>query len=283
MATYVIGDIQGCYDALQALLEKIHFDPARDRLWALGDLVNRGPHSLATLRFFQQLGDSGLSVLGNHDLHLLALGCGQDKHLKPQDTLQPILQAPDREELLDWLRRQPLLYHAEELGAVLLHAGLPPQWDFAQAKRLAAELQAWLSGPDYAQFFAHYHGDTPKLWSEELSGWERLRFIAAAFTRLRYCSKKKGKMLLNKKLAPEVEQALSKKKIYPWFLHPQRRSRDLRILFGHWSTLGYYSGNGVYALDTGCLWGGRLSALRLEDYQLIQVTCQAARRPEEVS
>lgn len=280
MATYVVGDLQGCIEPLQRLLEKINFNTATDTLWATGDLVNRGPDSLEVLRFFKRSNIKAMSVLGNHDLHLLAVACGQLSNHKPQDTLHKVLSAPDRIELLEWLRHLPILHYAEEYDTYLLHAGIPPQWSALEARAYARELEACLRGPNYGEFFRYYYGETAKRWSPELSNWERLRFIASAFTRLRYCSRK-GKMLLKKKLAPEVERRLTQKMIYPWFQHPDRQNRDMRIVCGHWSTLGYYVGDGIYALDTGCLWGGRLTALRLDDFQVFQVGCDAARRPQD--
>lgn len=273
MAIYVIGDIQGCFSQFQALLTMIEYNPTQDVLWSVGDLVNRGPHSLETLRFFRQLDDKAVVALGNHDLHLLAVAQGNEKHLKPQDTLHPILQAPDRDDLLAWLRRRPLLHH--EFGYTLIHAGLPPQWDLATASRCAAELETVLRGPQHVEFLSEYiYGNTPKLWSEDLSGWDRLRFITNCFTRLRYCDRD-GALLLKKKHAPGKGTADD----HPWFLHPHRASRELQIVFGHWSTLGYYAANNVYALDSGCLWGGKLTAFRLEDKQVFQHPCPQSRTP----
>lgn len=266
MALYAIGDVQGCFDPLRRLLDKLAFDPSRDQLWFTGDLVNRGPHSLDTLRFVKQLGDAAVTVLGNHDLHLLAVATRKRKpHRK--DTLHEVLAAPDTEELLDWLRRRPLLHQQREL--YLIHAGLPPQWDMATAKALAGEVEAVLCSEAYAEFFDHMYGDRPDLWSADLSGWRRLRFITNCLTRMRYCDAE-GRLDLTCKLAPGDAPA----HLLPWFAVPQRRSLDDTIVFGHWSTLGFYADQGCYCLDTGCLWGGELTALRLDgDMQRISVGC----------
>ncbi len=278
MATYAIGDIQGCYAQFQGLLAMLDYDPKRDLLWSVGDLVNRGPDSLAVLRFFYQLGDRARVVLGNHDMHLLALAFGNEKHHKPTDTLGPILEAPDRGELLDWLRHQPLLHFDPTLNCAMLHAGLPPQWGLADALRHAAEVEGVLRGPRHREFFSeHMFGETPKLWSEALQGWERIRFIVGSFTRLRYCDEK-GALVLKKKHAPG--QGTSDD--HPWFLHPDRASRRECLVFGHWSTLGYYARRNVYALDTGCLWGGQLTALRLEDRQPFHYACPRSQDPHRV-
>jgi bis(5'-nucleosyl)-tetraphosphatase (symmetrical) len=186
VAVYAIGDIQGCFHELQHLLTQLRFDPAQDRLWFAGDLVNRGPHSLETLRFVRNLGPAALTVLGNHDLHLLAVASVPSK-LKAKDTLHPILDATDRDELLDWLRHQPLLHHDTDLGYTLVHAGLPPQWDLKQAQQCAHEVETQLRSANYADFFSHMYGDEPTQWSDTLTRWDRLRFITNCFTRLRYC------------------------------------------------------------------------------------------------
>ena len=274
MAIYAIGDIQGCFDELQALLAMCHFDPATDRLWFTGDLVNRGPDSLAVLRFVHGLGDSAVTVLGNHDLHLLAVAEGLGKLHKP-DTLQAILKAPDRDELLHWLRHRPLLHHDARLNTALLHAGLPPQWDLREARAYSAEVEAVLHGNDYREFFAHMYGDKPRRWAMDLAGWERLRFIVNCFTRLRFC-RIGGELCLKAKGEPGTQPA----GCVPWFQVPGRRSTQTRIVFGHWSTLGLYHGDNVLALDTGCLWGGLLTAARLDgEAQIISCDCSGYRRP----
>ncbi|HEY9198436.1 MAG TPA: symmetrical bis(5'-nucleosyl)-tetraphosphatase [Gammaproteobacteria bacterium] len=276
MAVYAIGDIQGCHRELQQLLALLKFDPARDCLWFAGDLVNRGPHSLEVLRFVRGLGDAALTVLGNHDLHLLA-AVDHPARIKARDTLHAILDAPDREDLLDWLRRQPLLHHDAELGYTLVHAGLPPQWDLAQAQACAREVETVLRGGDHAEFFTHMYGDAPDAWSADLRGWDRLRFITNCLTRLRYCSSE-GRLALACKGAPGSQPA----GLVPWFEAPRRRSRDLNILFGHWSTLGARNDPGIYPLDSGCLWGGQLTALRLDgEPHWVRVPCVGARVPGE--
>jgi len=269
MATYAIGDIQGCYRELRALLDRIAFDPALDRLWLVGDLVNRGPDSLAVLRFVRGLGSAALAVLGNHDLHLLACAWGGRKPHR-LDTLEAILQAPDREPLLDWLSARPLLHHDSASGVAMVHAGLPPQWSLAAALRHAREMEAVLRGEDRAEFTRRMYGDEPDRWSEDLTGWDRLRFIVNSFTRMRYCTID-GRLDLKVKAAPGEQPS----DLLPWYAVSTRASRDTRILFGHWATLGLAAeataAHNVVHLDTGCVWGGRLSALRLDDGALYSV------------
>ncbi|MBI5613202.1 MAG: symmetrical bis(5'-nucleosyl)-tetraphosphatase [Gammaproteobacteria bacterium] len=267
MAVYAIGDVQGCHDALQALLEKIRFDPACDRLWFVGDLVNRGPQSAAVLRFVMGL-EAAVCVLGNHDLHLLAVAAGQAR-TRREDTLDDVLSAPDRDALLHWLRTRPLLHHDAALGYTLVHAGLLPSWDLGLARALAAEAEAALRGPAVDRLFAQMYGDQPDRWDPALAGWPRLRVIVNAFTRLRYCSAD-GRM----DLAPKGVPGSQPPGLLPWFQVPGRKSRALRILFGHWSTLGLWNGDGAIGLDSGCLWGGRLSALRLDaEPEFFSVPC----------
>jgi bis(5'-nucleosyl)-tetraphosphatase (symmetrical) len=258
MATYAIGDIQGCYDDLMRLLERIHFDDQDDHLWFAGDLVNRGPDSLAVLHFVKGLGTRAVSVLGNHDLHLLAVAAGNAK-LRKNDTLDGILEAPNRDELLDWLRHRPILHHDAALGYTLVHAGLPPQWDLPQAQICAHELEDALRGSGHGEFFRQMYGDEPRRWRADLRGMDRLRFIVNCFTRLRYCSDA-GDLELKHKGAPGTQPEAC----LPWFEVPGRASASLHLLFGHWSTLGDISSHNVYPLDTGCVWGGRLTALRLD-------------------
>lgn len=265
MATYAIGDIQGCYDELQQLLEQIRFDPAQDRLWFVGDLVNRGPKSLEVLRLVRSLGDSAITVLGNHDLHLIAVDAGIGQ-LHKSDTLDEILAAPDRAELLHWLRCQRLL-HAEG-DFVLVHAGLLPQWTVAQAAELAHEVEAALRGPDYVDFITHMYGNAPQGWQDDLSGHKRLRAIVNAFTRLRICTPQ-GEMEF--KFKGEVENI--PQGYQPWFEVSQRKTANATVIFGHWSALGLLLRDKVVALDTGCLWGGPMTAIRLDDRKLFQVAC----------
>ena len=257
MTTWAIGDVQGCYDELRSLLDRIGFDPAGDRLWFAGDLVNRGPKSLEVLRFVRDIG--AVTVLGNHDLHLLA-SARLPQYRKRKDTLGRVLAAPDADELLDWLHRRPLLHHDPDSGYTLIHAGLPPQWDLDRARACAREVETVLRGPDYSHFFDDMYGDDPVQWSDDLDGNARLRYIVNCFTRLRYCDAR-GRLALQEKGPPGSQPPGFR----PWFAWPQRRSRDMNILFGHWSTLGAYDGDGVHALDTGCLWGGKLTALRIEE------------------
>lgn len=268
MTTYAIGDIQGCYDALQNLLHKIAFQPGRDRLLLTGDLVNRGPQSLEVLRFVKSLGSSAITVLGNHDLHLLAVAHGGTQ--KPRDTLQPVLNAPDRDELLSWLQQQPLAYRDTDSGVLLIHAGLPPQWDTQQALALAAEASAEISGPRGGDFFRQMYGNQPDLWDEQLQGMARLRFIVNCFTRLRYCDAR-GRLEMKSKGAPGTQPPV----LMPWFEVPGRKSAGTRILFGHWSTLGqiHWPQAQVHGLDTGCIWGGCLTALNLADGTTTNVGC----------
>ncbi|MDB5986988.1 MAG: symmetrical bis(5-nucleosyl)-tetraphosphatase [Nevskia sp.] len=268
MATYAIGDLQGCLTPLKHLLEKLRFDPVQDQLWFAGDLVNRGPESAATLRFVRALGSSASVVLGNHDLHLLAVANGRRSGRR--DTLDDILHAPDRDELLDWLRQQPLLVEDAEHGIAMLHAGLPPQWTLAQARSCAREAEAALRGTDYLELLRQMYGDEPSLWDDALSGYQRLRFIVNCFTRLRYCDAS-GRIAPEPKGAPGEQTA----GLMPWFMAPQRKSSDYTIVFGHWSTLGKvaWPEHHVYGLDTGCVWGGQLTALRLDDGAIESVSC----------
>jgi len=275
MATYAIGDIQACFDELMQLLEVLRFDEARDRLWFTGDLVNRGTQSAEVLRFVKSLGDKAVVVLGNHDLHLLAVAA-RVTHLRPKDSFMDVLEAYDRNTLLDWLRHRPLLHHDARLGYTLIHAGLPPQWDLATARACAQEAEGMLRGADADAFFKQMYGDQPSQWRADLLGMERLRFIINCFTRLRYCDGE-GRLALRDKGAPgsQAPDAM------PWFQVPGRKSADLKILFGHWSTLGRYQGDGVYSLDSGCVWGGSLTALRLDDGQWFGVACEGACAPGE--
>ena len=283
MAVYAIGDVQGCYDDLMALLDEIHFDLSKDRLWFTGDLVNRGPDSLRVLRFVRDLGDSAVTVLGNHDLHMLALA----EKLAPfhrSDTLEEIFNASDREELLTWVRQQPLMFHDESLRFTMVHAGLPPQWGLAQAQQVAAEVEVVLQGENYREFLANMYGDEPDTWNENLAGWERLRFITNCFTRLRYCNAD-GQLCLQSRGEPGTQLP----GFLPWYEIPERKSKDLRIVFGHWSTLGLYRESfgqrgGVFALDTGCLWGGLLTAMRLDGplsdgREIYSYNCPGHKRP----
>jgi bis(5'-nucleosyl)-tetraphosphatase (symmetrical) len=269
MSVYAVGDLQGCLDPLKRLLDRVRFDPAGDRLWLVGDLVNRGPRSLETLRFVRGLGEAATTVLGNHDLHLLAIHQGVHK-VRRRDTVQAILDAPDRHELMDWLRRQPLLHHDPELRWTMVHAGLPPQWDLETARACAREVEAALRGNDHRLLLERMYADKPDLWSPDLRAWDRLRFIINCFTRLRFCSAD-GHVDMEHKGAPGDQPP----HLMPWFAVPGRRSARERIVFGHWSTLGLYQADDVLALDTGCVWGQSLAMARLDgnDVRIMQTGC----------
>ncbi|MBV5311200.1 symmetrical bis(5'-nucleosyl)-tetraphosphatase [Chromatium okenii] len=265
MPIYAIGDIQGCLTELQILLHQLQFNPQQDRLWLVGDLVNRGPDSLAVLRFIRTLGDAAVVVLGNHDLHLLALAAGNLKHAN-KSNLDAVLQAPDRDELLHWLRQRPLLHHDAARELTLIHAGLPPQWTLADARAAASELENVLRSDDYQTFLLAVYGNQPAQWSPNLTGIDRLRFITNCLTRLRFCTPD-GRLALKEK----GEIGSQTPGLIPWFQVANRRTRHDRIIFGHWSTLGYYAGDNVWAIDSGCLWGGTLTALRVEPLPLTPI------------
>jgi bis(5'-nucleosyl)-tetraphosphatase (symmetrical) len=272
MPTYAIGDLQGCHDALLHLLDEIRFDPKADRLLFVGDLVNRGPDSLAVLRLVKSLGDAAICVLGNHDLHLLALAEGLGR-IHKGDTLEPILAAPDRDELLHWLRHQKLAWREGEF--LMVHAGVLPGWTVDDTMQRAAEAESALRGPHYRDFFERMYGNVPIAWDNNLQGIERLRTIVNTFTRLRYCTAE-GEMDFHHKGAPGTQPA----GWLPWFDVPGRKSAGTTIMIGHWSTLGLINRPDLIALDTGCLWGGKLTAVRLEDRQVFAVTCPQASRPK---
>jgi bis(5'-nucleosyl)-tetraphosphatase (symmetrical) len=276
MAVWAIGDVQGCLQPLERLLKLIRFDAAHDTLWFTGDLVNRGPDSLAVLRFVRALGDRAVTVLGNHDLHLLAIDAGRPA--RRRDTVDDVLRAPDRRALIDWLRQLPLLHHDAALGYTLVHAGLWPGWTPEDARRLAAEAGAVLRGASLNDFVAHMYGDLPDRWNESLRGHDRVRVIINAFTRIRYCDLDGG-MDLHQKGAPGSQPP----DLLPWFAVPTRRHQDLRIIFGHWSTLGRYQDHGVIGLDSGCVWGGELTAVRLDtrEPEFASVPCPPALSPHD--
>ncbi|MHB0992212.1 MAG: symmetrical bis(5'-nucleosyl)-tetraphosphatase [Burkholderiales bacterium] len=263
MSTYAIGDLQGCFAALQQMLKQIDFDPAVDRIYLLGDLVNRGDNSLAVLRWARENGIQ--AILGNHDLHLLALAEGMAEPL-PGDTLHAILAAPDREELLRWLRNLPLAVRVN--GYLLVHAGLLPQWTIPQSLELAAEVHTILRSDNYRLFLEQMYGNKPDCWHDELTGMPRLRVITNAMTRLRFCTPD-GEMDFKAKGDPRHPPT----GYLPWFQVPDRLSAGFPIVFGHWSALGLHVDSDCIALDTGCLWGGKLSALRLEDRMVFQINC----------
>ena len=269
----LIGDLQGCCDPLDRLLDLAGFSPSRDRLVMLGDLVNRGPASLQVLQRLAALGGSARCVLGNHDLHLLAVAHGV-RRAHRSDTVQQVLDSPDRQHWLQWLRHQPLALM--ESGWLCVHAGLPPAWDAAQALERAAEVSTALAGPDLPGLLAHLFGNEPSRWEDSLQGADRLRFIVNALTRIRFCAED-GTLELQTKEGLAATPA----GLYPWFDAPGRRSAGQAIAFGHWSTLGLVNRPDLLGLDTGCVWGGTLSAARVDDgrRELLQVPCTQAQAP----
>lgn len=273
MAIYAVGDIQGCYDELCALVDLIAFDPAQDTLWIAGDLVNRGPQSLAVLRYLYGLGKAAVIVLGNHDVHLLAASVGA-RPMHPKDSFQDVLTAPDSDELLQWLRSQPLMYYDAGLNIAMVHAGLVPQWTIQAALSYTQEVHEALQGVSYQEVLANIYHNTSTMWRYDIPGMERLSVIMNACTRLRYCTQA-GSMSLNAKWLPGTQPS----EYFPWYAVPERKSADTRIVFGHWAALsgrvlGKYN---VYALDTGCVWGGKLRALRLDDFKIFEVESHRAK------
>lgn len=266
MATYAIGDIQGCLTPLKKLLDRIRFDPSSDRLWFVGDLVNRGPHSLEVLRFVKGLEDRCVVVLGNHDLHLLAVHCGITR-LRKQDTLQPVMEAPDAEELLDWLRRQSMLHQEGEY--LLVHAGILPQWSVEQAMQLAGEVEDALRSEAYDTLLPFIYRSEETRWSDTIPAPARLGVITNVLTRMRMCSRE-GLIDLSFKGPPEQAPA----GLTPWFRLPPRTRRTETVVCGHWSALGVYMDEGVIALDGGYVWGNELACLRLEDKKLYTIACR---------
>ena len=283
MALYLIGDIQGCDDALQRLMGAIDFSPSRDTLFVLGDLVNRGPDSLAVLRRLMRLGAAARCLLGNHDLHLLAVAHGV-RAQRRNDTLSQVLSAPDRPALLEWLQAQPLAMLENLLGheVLMVHAGVLPSWSAQKTLALAAEVQAVLRGSDTLAFFSRMYGDEPAQWRDDLSGAARLRAIVNVLTRMRFCTFDDRIDLDTKEGAAAAPPGF-----WPWFDAPGRQTASTTVAFGHWSTLGWIDRRDVLSLDTGCVWGGSLSAVRLSagrdarhpGYALVQVPCAQAQRP----
>jgi bis(5'-nucleosyl)-tetraphosphatase (symmetrical) len=260
MAIYAIGDVQGCYDELAQLLEKIHFDSSRDTLWFCGDLVNRGGQSLAVLRQVQSFGKSAICVLGNHDLSLLAIAeRSQEAQAKANPELREVLFAPDRDSLLNWLRTRPLLHIDHTLNFALVHAGFAPGWTLERAERAAREVETRLAGDGGKRLLLAMFGNKPDIWSPKLRGIERLRATINVMTRLRFCDVR-GRIAYDEKGAPGSQ----KPGLYPWFEVPGRKPYETRIICGHWSTLGRFQGMGIYAIDGGCVWGGELIALRID-------------------
>jgi bis(5'-nucleosyl)-tetraphosphatase (symmetrical) len=271
MATYAIGDVQGCHAALEALLDRVGFNATRDRLWFVGDLVNRGPQSVEVLRFVRGLGSAAVVVLGNHDLHLLTSAAGLAKP-RSDDTLDDVLNAPDRDHLLEWLRFRPMVHAEDEY--FLVHAGLLPAWSTAQAQDLAAEVEHELRVKRYRDFLAELYGSRPAAWSDALTGMDRLRVIVNAMTRMRFVSAD-GTM----EFATKGEAANAPPGYMPWFDVPRRASRNAAVVCGHWSALGLRIRPDLLALDTGCVWGGPLTAVRLEDRRVYQTPGVVAQRP----
>jgi bis(5'-nucleosyl)-tetraphosphatase (symmetrical) len=269
MALYAIGDVQGCDAELGELLSVLKFSADRDSLWFVGDLVNRGPDSLKVLRRIRALGDAAAVILGNHDLHLLAVAYGGAR-LRDDDTLDEVLAAPDRAVLLEWLGSRPMMHEDPSLKLCMVHAGLPPQWDLPLARDCAHELERALRR-DPVKLFGRMYGDQPDRWDDALEGEDRLRFIANCLTRLRYLDAD-GRLALRAKGSPQKAQS---KSLIPWFEARDARWRGSRIVFGHWSTLGFFNNADVTGLDTGCVWDGRLTALRLDvpDAEPVQVAC----------
>ena len=281
MASYLIGDIQGCNQAFQTLLEKVSFSPSTDHIYLLGDLVNRGPDSLGVLRFCMAHEGSIHPVLGNHDLHLLAAAHGI-RTTGQRDTLQAILAAPERERLLDWLARQPLVRHLQspkKQDLLLLHAGVLPQWSLENTLAYAQEVQTCLSGPRRVEFLRHMYGNTPAAWHGQLAGFDRLRVIVNALTRLRFCSPEGVMDFASSEAADSAPAGL-----LPWFDCPQRQTAGCMIAFGHWSTLGLLQRPELLGLDTGCVWGRALTAMQINEQdftqrQLYQIPCPQAQSP----
>jgi len=262
MAIYAIGDLQGCYDSLQLLLEKIEFSPEKDQLWFAGDLVNRGKKSLKTIRFVKSLGDSAIVVLGNHDITLLAMYYGV---LPANTSLKKLLKAKDCDELIEWLRTRPVLHVDDSLGFCMAHAGISPEWTLKKAQKYAKEIEVPLRGANTKVWLENVYGNKPRRWSKKLESYARHRYILNSFTRMRYCDKKDGALNFSLKSAPVYQSKMRKRnKKVPWFLWSKRKSIPLRIIFGHWSSLGYYQDENVIGLDTGCVWGGQLTAIRLD-------------------
>ena len=258
MATYAIGDIQGCAVPFEELLDDLDFDPAQDRVWLTGDLVNRGPHSLETLRIVKGFGQSAVTVLGNHDLHLLAVAEGI-REPRPGDSLKKILKAPDRDELIHWLRQLPMVHLDRELKALMVHAGVYPGWGPSKVQRRGAEVEAVLRSDDYAEFLRAMYGSEPRKWSGKLEGMDRLRFITNSLTRMRYVDTQR-RLDFDQKGPPGSQPP----RLAPWYVHPKMKCDGWRVVCGHWSALGFSRQGNIISLDSGCVWGGALTAVRLD-------------------
>ncbi|MEZ5564626.1 MAG: symmetrical bis(5'-nucleosyl)-tetraphosphatase [Gammaproteobacteria bacterium] len=270
MAIYAIGDVQGCCDELERLLDALHFDTSSDELWLTGDLVNRGPRSLATLRLVRSLGDRATVVLGNHDLHLIALAYGNRTRAHNSRELTDVIDAPDGQELVEWLRQRPLAYYRPELNTLMVHAGVVPEWDAPLTMKLSAEVEQVLQGPGCAGYIRDLYGDQPARWSPQLVGQERLRFITNCLTRVRYC-RADGTLNLEETGPPGSQPP----GLHPWFELPGRKSAGVRMVFGHWASLGLLIDDNLLGLDTGCVWGRRLTAVRLDGVpETTSIACQ---------
>jgi len=269
MAIFAVGDIQGCLGSLRTALDQAGFKPRSDILWCVGDLINRGPQSLDTLRFIQDLDNRAICVLGNHDITLLALAAGAP--VRTNHQLQEVLDAPDLDAHIHWLRHRPVLHYDAELKTIMVHAGIFPQWSPAQAQTYAEELQDFLRKDNWAQNIYRLYGSRPRRWKKSRQGFKRIRFISNSFTRMRYIDDK-GRLDLDCKQAPQkCPEGLT-----PWFEVSERKTRHIRIVFGHWATLGLHAGDNVWGLDSGCVWGGKMTLLRVDvkKPQLFQVSCK---------
>lgn len=280
MTCYAIGDLQGCYGAFMQLLDKLQFDPANDQLWLAGDLVNRGEDSLSVLRLLKELDNSVSCVLGNHDISLLAMHYGL---LKRHPSLKKIFKASDREELIAWLESQPMIQIDKKRKICMTHAGLPPKWKVKEAQAYSQEIEQQLQGSNTAEWLSNVYGDKPKQWKKSLEGYDRHCYIINAFTRMRFL-KGNGQLTFKLKNSPYSNKKPNKqnnnqdyRKYIPWFEHPDRKSINYQLIFGHWASLGLYYSNNVIGLDTGCVWGGRLTAINMdiigEEIQTISVSC----------
>lgn len=266
MTDYAIGDIQGCYDRLSDVLAKVDFSPSRDRLWVAGDLINRGPSSLETLRYIESLGTSAVVVLGNHDLHLLAVALGGHE-TRRKDTLADIMEAPDRDRLVDWLRQQSLCIHDPARNLVMVHAGLPHIWSVDQAMNFACEVEEVIRGDAATEYFTHMYGNQPGRWDDHLAGMDRWRIITNYFTRMRFIAEDGTLELATKESAADAPEGFS-----PWFRYP--RNDDTRVVFGHWAALEGNTGvDRFIGLDTGCVWGGVLTMMNLDSGEKIHCDC----------
>ena len=275
MAIWAIGDIQGCHDELTRLIDKLRLDPVADKLWFCGDLVNRGGQSLAVLRLIKSLGERAVVALGNHDLSLLAIAeRKREDQARVNPELREVLFAPDRDELLDWLRQQNLLHIDRRLGFLLVHAGLFPRWSVDEAVELAREIEDKLRSEGYRRLLKQMFGNKPDLWTPKLRGIDRWRAGINVFTRMRYCDVR-GRIGFGDKGAPGTQRP----GLYPWYEVPGMVKRDIRVVCGHWSTLGRFAGLGIHAIDTGCVWGGALTALRLDSEEPEYVTIKSDRKP----